>query len=553
MIRLTIFHVMTILVLIWPGQILAAELTMEQEFQHLKENFIELRDILALKKSRLETLELKVMQHDLLEEKIAQLERKIIRLEAKDKQCEILAEKVSQLDIVLEKQGQTSHQLQNGKNSIIMSRTCREVRDGDPSLTSGMYWIDPDGQGIGDGPIYVYCDMATGSTSVLHDSEGPMNVGHCTDPGCYSRAINYSASQRQIGALAELSKECHQSIQYDCNYAPLEFNGVTYSWWNDKEGNAKFFWTGSDSSVHTCQCGIDGNCIDPNAKCNCDATLPIPQVDSGVITDKEILPISRLNFGRTPLETSSGIHTLGRYECTGKVAIVGMPTSCEDLWRIGHSLSGLYLVLEGEIVKNVYCNFTKLPSDAGFQSLIGYAEVKPKPTYFGIPTSCANLKATGHTSSGLYSVMGTAKVESIFCDFTKLPSDASFQKWIGYNDVKSAAAYFYVQRSNAHFNQTKTPIPFDVEKLNAGGAFNLNSGKFTTPVKGKYFFTASGIPDFPASSSARQNMDIGLYKNGGLMGAAHQLMQIFMATSFRNQRTVRVLMNMDHWLPYFNQ
>ena len=87
--------------------------------------------------------------------------------------------------------------------------------------------------------------------------------------------------------------------------------------------------------------------------------------NAGVITDKEIIPISRLNFGRTPLETSSGIHTLGRYECTGKVAIVGMPTSCEDLWRIGHSLSGLYLVLEGEIVKNVYCNFTKLSSEAG--------------------------------------------------------------------------------------------------------------------------------------------------------------------------------------------
>ena len=68
---------------------------------------------------------------------------------------------MSELDLVLDKQGQTSHQLQNGKNSI-MSRTCREVRDGDPSLTSGMYWIDPDGQGIGDGPIYVYCDMATG-------------------------------------------------------------------------------------------------------------------------------------------------------------------------------------------------------------------------------------------------------------------------------------------------------------------------------------------------------------------------------------------------------
>jgi hypothetical protein len=73
---------------------------------------------------------------------------------------------VGQLDLAVYKQGQTiSHQLRNGKNSIT-SRTCRQVRDGDPSLTSGMYWIDPDGQGIGDGPIYVYCDMATGFIEV---------------------------------------------------------------------------------------------------------------------------------------------------------------------------------------------------------------------------------------------------------------------------------------------------------------------------------------------------------------------------------------------------
>jgi hypothetical protein len=63
----------------------------------------------------------------------------------------------------------------------------------------------------------------------------------------------------------------------------------------------------------------------------------------------------------------------------------------------------------------------------GFQSLIGYAEVKPKPTYFGIPTSCANLKGTGHTSSGLYSVMGSTMVETVFCDFNKLPNDSGFR------------------------------------------------------------------------------------------------------------------------------
>jgi hypothetical protein len=25
-----------------------------------------------------------------------------------------------------------------------------------------MYWIDPDGQAVGDAPIYVYCDMISG-------------------------------------------------------------------------------------------------------------------------------------------------------------------------------------------------------------------------------------------------------------------------------------------------------------------------------------------------------------------------------------------------------
>ena len=48
----------------------------------------------------------------------------------------------------------------NQRNAI--SRTCKELNQADPSLNSGMYWIDPDGQGIGDDPIYVHCDMTTG-------------------------------------------------------------------------------------------------------------------------------------------------------------------------------------------------------------------------------------------------------------------------------------------------------------------------------------------------------------------------------------------------------
>ena len=44
----------------------------------------------------------------------------------------------------------------------VIYRTCKELNQADPSLVSGMYWIDPDGQGVGDDPIYVNCDMKTG-------------------------------------------------------------------------------------------------------------------------------------------------------------------------------------------------------------------------------------------------------------------------------------------------------------------------------------------------------------------------------------------------------
>ena len=52
----------------------------------------------------------------------------------------------------------------------------------------------------------------------------------------------------------------------------------------------------------------------------------------GVINDKSFLPITRLNFGRIQLTSSTGIHTLGRFECIGQVSIA--PKSCADLWLL---------------------------------------------------------------------------------------------------------------------------------------------------------------------------------------------------------------------------
>ena len=54
----------------------------------------------------------------------------------------------------------------SGKSGI--PRTCRELRAANPSIASGMQWIDPDGQGIGDDPIFVYCDMSSGKFCHFH-------------------------------------------------------------------------------------------------------------------------------------------------------------------------------------------------------------------------------------------------------------------------------------------------------------------------------------------------------------------------------------------------
>jgi hypothetical protein len=45
--------------------------------------------------------------------------------------------------------------------------------------------------------------------------------------------------------------------------------------------------------------------------------------------------------------------------------LAGIPSSCEDLWLGGHTLSGLYSVIGASMVENVYCDFTKQPIDEG--------------------------------------------------------------------------------------------------------------------------------------------------------------------------------------------
>ncbi len=98
---------------------------------------------------------------------------------------------------------------------------------------------------------------------------------------------------------------------------------------------------------------------------------------------------------------------------------------------------------------------------------------------------------------------------------TKLKYISGFETSLGYVDVKSSPVYFYLQK-NTNFNTTSVPIPFEVERLNVGGAMNLGSGIFTAPKSGTYFFSFSGITD-----GSDKSLHIALYVNENRIGTGN--------------------------------
>ena len=100
---------------------------------------------------------------------------KVTRLETKVNEQETIINFLLQAnELPISPTGSKSIAANNRQNIIQLSgksgipRTCRELRAANPSIASGMQWIDPDGQGIGDDPIYVYCDMSSGKLRHFH-------------------------------------------------------------------------------------------------------------------------------------------------------------------------------------------------------------------------------------------------------------------------------------------------------------------------------------------------------------------------------------------------
>ena len=158
----------------------------------------------------------------------------------------------------------------------------------------------------------------------------PTEDQRCSEANCYSHNFEYSASNDQIEecfkknphriqnnlniqALTKISTSCSQSIKHICTVNSL----TKYSSWISRNGVVNTYWSGSRNSSDTgCQCSIDGNCVEDSI-CNCDSMRP-NQVDDGILTDKNSLPIKSLRYGGAYASISSVEYTLGPLVCSGK-------------------------------------------------------------------------------------------------------------------------------------------------------------------------------------------------------------------------------------------
>ena len=205
--------------------------------------------------------------------------------------------------------------------TVNKAKSCSVIKAAYAECPSGLYIIDPDGEG-GVTPFNVYCDMndkgEVGVTVISHDSERRTHVrpNGCGRSGCYRKDVTYSGvTYAQLAALTRVAQNCEQFIKYECNpFSPFIEHG--FAWWVARDGTRKDYWGGATGYNKMCACGVTNSCSSGN-KCNCPPFSGWSE-DSGLLTDKAALPVTQIRLGDLNGSHEEGYHTLGKLKCYGR-------------------------------------------------------------------------------------------------------------------------------------------------------------------------------------------------------------------------------------------
>ncbi|KAM9712159.1 contactin-associated protein-like 2a isoform 2-T2 [Menidia menidia] len=186
--------------------------------------------------------------------------------------------------------------------------------------SSDFYWIDPDGSGPL-GPFKVNCNMTEDKvwTTVMNNLPPKTVITGSSRERRTVLQVNYSASMDQMTAITTSAEYCEQQIAYSCRMSRLlnTPDGTPYTWWVGRGSEKHFYWGGSGPGIQKCACGINRNCTDPKYDCNCDADSKQWREDSGLLINKEHLPVSQVAVGDTNRPGSEAKLTVGPLRCQG--------------------------------------------------------------------------------------------------------------------------------------------------------------------------------------------------------------------------------------------
>uniref|UniRef100_A0A3Q2HZK4 Contactin associated protein family member 4 n=1 Tax=Equus caballus TaxID=9796 RepID=A0A3Q2HZK4_HORSE len=185
--------------------------------------------------------------------------------------------------------------------------------------TSGFYYVDSDGSGPLE-PFLLYCNMTeTAWTIIQHNGSDLTRVRNTNPDNPYAGFFEYTASMEQLQATINHAEHCEQELTYYCKKSRLvnKPDGTPLSWWVGRTNETQTYWGGSLPDPQKCTCGLEGHCIDSQYYCNCDADRNEWTNDTGFLSYKEHLPVTKIVITDTGRPHSEAAYKLGPLLCRG--------------------------------------------------------------------------------------------------------------------------------------------------------------------------------------------------------------------------------------------
>ncbi|KAJ3599774.1 hypothetical protein NHX12_033730 [Muraenolepis orangiensis] len=123
----------------------------------------------------------------------------------------------------------------------------------------------------------------------------------------YYASFAYASEDEQLTAIISQSEHCEQELSYYCRKSRLL----------NTPGAIQTHWGGAVPGSQQCACGLQEDCLHPKHFCNCDADQPQWANDSGLLTNKETLPLRSLVLGDLQRRGSEAAYRVGPLRCRG--------------------------------------------------------------------------------------------------------------------------------------------------------------------------------------------------------------------------------------------